>query len=70
MAKFGTGPAHIDVRVIAPYGSAAYQAALSADLAARRTAGSQLLANSKIGVDPAARADARVVEALVEFLVH
>jgi hypothetical protein len=36
IASFGTGASRIDVRVIAPQGPAAFRAALSADLAARK----------------------------------
>jgi hypothetical protein len=45
IASFGSGDARIDVRAAEPGGAAAYQAALRADLAARRSAGSQLLRN-------------------------
>lgn len=48
IASFGSGNARIDVRATESGGAAAYQAALRADLAARRSAGSQLLRNSHI----------------------
>jgi len=48
IASFGSGDARIDVRAAEPGGAAAYQAALRADLAARRSAGSQLLRNWRI----------------------
>jgi hypothetical protein len=48
IASFGSGDTRIDVRATEPGGAAAYQAALRADLAARRSAGSQLLRNSRI----------------------
>ena len=48
IASFGSGDARIDVRATESGGPAAYQAALRADLAARRSAGSQLLRNSHI----------------------
>ena len=48
IASFGSGDARIDVRATEPGGAAAYQAALRADLAARRSAGSQLLRNGRI----------------------
>jgi hypothetical protein len=48
IASFGSGDARIDVRATESGGAAAYQAALRADLAARRSAGSQLLRNSHI----------------------
>ncbi|HEY2443519.1 MAG TPA: ATP-binding protein [Streptosporangiaceae bacterium] len=55
IASFGSGPLRIDVRAVAPGGAAAYRTAITADLAARREAGSQLLLNPRIGVTPAAR---------------
>jgi hypothetical protein len=48
IASFGSGDARIDVRATESCGAAAFQAALRADLAARRSAGSQLLRNSHI----------------------
>ena len=43
IASFGSGSTRIDIRVIARKGGAAYRSALSADLAARKKAGPQLL---------------------------
>jgi hypothetical protein len=43
LASFGSGDAWITVRVIAPDGAAMYQAALAADLAARKVAGADLV---------------------------
>jgi len=48
IASFGSGETRIEVRAAEPGGPAAYQAALRADLAARRSAGSQLLRNGRI----------------------
>ena len=48
IASFGSGAAQIDVRVAEPGGAAAYQTASRADLAARMSAGSQLLRNNRI----------------------
>jgi hypothetical protein len=48
IASFGSGGNRIEVRAIEPGGVSAYRAALRADLAARRSAGSQLLQNSHI----------------------
>ncbi len=48
IASFGSGATLIQVRVITPGGAAAYQAALRADLAARKSAGAQLLRNSHL----------------------
>jgi hypothetical protein len=59
LATFGAGEARIDVRVVAPDGSAAYRAALVADVQARRAAGAQLLSDARISVTPSARAQLR-----------
>jgi hypothetical protein len=48
IASFGSGAARMDVRAAEPGGAAAYQTALRADLAARTSAGSQLLRNHRI----------------------
>jgi hypothetical protein len=71
LASFGSGEARIDIRAVAPDGAAAYQAAMAADLQARRLAGSELLRDPMITFGPAARAqlaagqvDARLLTAL------
>ncbi len=48
IASFGSGGTRIEVRAAESGGAAAYQAALRADFASRRSAGSQLLRNSRI----------------------
>jgi hypothetical protein len=48
IASFGSGVSRVEVRAVEPGGAPAYRAALRADLAARRAAGSQLLRNSHI----------------------
>ena len=48
IASFGSGRNRVEVRAVEPGGESAYRAALRADLAARRAAGSQLLRNSRI----------------------
>jgi hypothetical protein len=48
IASFGAGARRIEVCAAAPGGVAAYQTALAADLAARRSAGSQLTGNVHI----------------------
>jgi hypothetical protein len=48
IASFGSGGNRVEVRAIEPGGVSAYRAALRADLAARKAAGSQLLRNSHI----------------------
>jgi len=45
IASFGSGATRIEVRATEPGGTAAYESALQADLAARKSAGSQLLRN-------------------------
>jgi hypothetical protein len=55
VASFGSGSAAIQVRVTAPDGTAAYQRQLHSDLLARRTAGAQLLHNTRLTAAPAAR---------------
>ena len=50
IARFGSGGNRVEVRAVEPGGASAYRAALRADLAARRAAGSQLLRNSHIRV--------------------
>jgi len=48
IASFGSGSARIDVRAAEPGGAAGYETAQRADLAARMSAGSQLLRNNRI----------------------
>ena len=55
IASFGTGAGRIDIRAIAPDGTAAYQAALAADRRSRISAGGQLLRNPRIIVTGGAR---------------
>lgn len=50
IASFGSGGTRIDVRATAPDGAAAYNSALRADLAARKSAGAQLLRNRHVQV--------------------
>jgi len=50
LASFGSGASLVEVRTAPPGGSAAYQRAVTADLAARRSAGAQLLHSQRIGV--------------------
>jgi len=56
LASFGTGAARVEVRVVAPDGSARYQRTLAADLRSRRAAGLQLLRDPRLAAAPAARA--------------
>jgi hypothetical protein len=55
LASFGSGPAEITVRVIAPSGPAPYWAAVRVDQAARKTNGSALLNVHQITVSAIAR---------------
>jgi hypothetical protein len=55
IASFGSGSTRIDIRVIAPGGAAAYRSALSADLAARKKAGAQVLHIGRISASATAR---------------
>ena len=55
LASFGTGATRIEVRIVAPDGTAAYRRALAADIAARRTAGIELLRDPRLAVTPSAR---------------
>jgi len=57
LASFGTGANRIEIRVVAPDGAAAFRAALSADLRARQSAGTQLLMRSTVIATPAARSE-------------
>jgi hypothetical protein len=50
LASFGSGASLVEVRTAPPGGSAVYQRAVAADLAARRSAGAQLLHSQRIGV--------------------
>jgi hypothetical protein len=56
IASFGSGTGRIDIRAIAPDGSAAFESAEPADSAARITAGRQLLQNKRITASGTARA--------------
>ena len=50
LARFGSGRSLLEVRAASPGGAARYQAALAADVAARRSAGAQLLHSRRIEV--------------------
>ncbi len=55
LASFGTGSAQAAIRVVAPDGSAAYLSGLRTDVAARASAGRQLLGNPRIRATAAVR---------------
>lgn len=69
IAGFGSGPAQVNVRVVAPNGAAAYLAALRQDVAARKAAGTQLLANKRIAAAAAARAQLAAGEVDTRLLI-
>jgi hypothetical protein len=56
LARFGTGTAQIDIRVVAAGGSAAYSAALGRDAAARKRSAALLLRNTRLQLAAPARA--------------
>ncbi len=55
IASFGSGVARLDVLAVAPDGASAYRAALTADRAARRRAGAELVGNPRIHATAVAR---------------
>ncbi len=59
IASFGQGTQQIEVRAIAPDGARAFTTVLAADRSARRTAGRQLLGNSRLTIAAPARAALR-----------
>jgi hypothetical protein len=74
LARFGSGAARVAVRVIAPAGVAAYQGAVSADLALRKQSAAEFLSGSRIGATAAAvrqlqagRADSRLLIVMVSL---
>jgi hypothetical protein len=56
LASFGAGPQQIDIRYLAPSGTAAFEASLSPDRKARVEAGQQLLSNKNVRASAQARA--------------
>lgn len=55
IASFGSGSTRIDIRVVAPNGPAAYEAALNTDLQSRKRAGAELLGNPRVVASASAR---------------
>jgi hypothetical protein len=77
LASFGSGPTGITVRVMATHGAVAYQTALGADQAARKTAGTALRNDSQISIPvlaenqlAAGEVDARLLLALADLAGH
>jgi hypothetical protein len=62
IASFGAGSSRIEVRTVARTGAAAYQSASRADLAARKSAGAQLLRNPRLKFTAADAAQLRAGE--------
>jgi tetratricopeptide (TPR) repeat protein len=56
IAGFGSGPGQVNVQVVAPDGAAAYRTEMRQDQAARKAAGTQLLANKEISSAASVRA--------------
>ena len=59
IARFGSGPEEVDVRYLAPGGTAAFNAQLPADRNSRIQAGQQLLNNKHVHASATARAELR-----------
>jgi hypothetical protein len=69
LASFGSGASLVEVRTAPPGGSAAYQRAAAADLAARRSAGTQLLNSQRIQVAGSAAGQLRAGEVDARVLI-
>ncbi len=69
IASFGSGSARIDIRVVAPSGPAAYQAALNTDLQNRKQAGADLLGSSRVVASATARRQMLAGEVTSQLLI-
>lgn len=71
LASFGTGSRQVEVRAAAPGGTAAYAKALAADLASRRSGGTQLLHSKSIqaGTEAAAQLQAGQVDSRILIML-
>ena len=69
LASFGSGASRIEIRAAAPGGAAAYQQALAADLAARRSAGAQLLHSQRLQIGATGAAQLRAGEVDSRLLI-
>ena len=69
LASFGSGASMIEVRAAFPGGAAAYDSAVKADVAARESAGAQLLRSQRIMVSPQGAAQLRAGEVDSRLLV-
>jgi hypothetical protein len=59
IASFGSGSTRIDIRVVAPDGPTAYQAALQTDVQNRKQAGAQLLVSGRVAASASAQRQMR-----------
>jgi hypothetical protein len=57
IASFGAGSQAVHIRLVVPGGAASYSQAVASALAARQTAGRQLIASQRVHPRPVARAD-------------
>jgi hypothetical protein len=55
LATFGSGPARVELRLVAADGAASYRRQLAADVRERKAAGARLLHNSRLHIAAAAR---------------
>jgi hypothetical protein len=69
LASFGSGGNAVEVRTAPPGGSAAYQRAVQADLAARRSAGTQLLHSRRVQVGAQAAGQLQAGEVDTRLLI-
>jgi hypothetical protein len=71
LASFGTGSRQVEVRAAAPGGAAGYAKALAADLASRRSGGTQLLHSKSIqaGAEAAAQLQAGQVDSRILIML-
>jgi len=69
LASFGSGASLVEVRTAPPGGSAAYQRAVAADLAARRSAGTQLLHSQRIQLSGPAAAQLQAGQVDTRLLI-
>ncbi|HTQ92687.1 MAG TPA: hypothetical protein VMK84_24655 [Streptosporangiaceae bacterium] len=69
LASFGSGASVVEVRTAPPGGSAAYQRVVQADLAARQSAGTQLLHSRRIGVGAVAAGQLQAGEVDTRLLI-
>jgi hypothetical protein len=69
IASFGSGDGRIDIRVVAPQGPAAFQAALDTDLQNRKEAASELLTNPRVVASGLARREMLAGQVTSQLLI-